>query len=149
MIDLKMLIRPFYRVGAYEILFLLLFLAFFPLLELGLVGWLLFSLEFYWVMAGLAGNSLLFFFLGLFFLRAQFVRVEAAAGAGIFPDKELTRVLGTLLCFGLLIYPGLLSTGLGLVMLLPPLRYWGGGLIVRYAGLSIKEIYEYKKIYDD
>ncbi len=149
MVDLKLLIRPFYRVGAYEILFLILFLALFPLAEIAALGWLLHLVEFYWLLAWLAGASLFFFFVGILFLKKLFGRIEMISREGLYPEKELITVLGTLFCFSMMIFPGPISSTAGLLLFFPPLRRVAGQGIVRYTGLSVKEIYEYKKIYEE
>lgn len=149
MINLRLILRPLSRIGAIELIYTLMFLALLPLCEMGLVCYLSSSISLVFLLIFLAGAGLFFGLLGIALLVNNFTLIQKQEREGLFKENHYYRVLGTIFVFALLVFPGFLSTVLGLLLLPPPVRVFLGKRWVRKTGLTIKELIEYRRIYDE
>lgn len=73
-------------------------------------------------------------FLGIFFIkrqgRATFSRIQSSLANGNIPTLEMVQGLILLAAGLLLVTPGVITDGIGVLLLLPPVRYGAAKLII-------------------
>lgn len=150
MIDVRLLLKFLDRDSVFKNLFLLLFAALFPTLDVWLLVFLGSIIPDYHniLLASLLGAGLTGFFGCFFLIRAELNEIKFMIKNGIYPERQFPKLAGSFFCAYLMITPGILSTLTALFLLIPALRTVAGRRLTRVINKDIKEVYEYIKLYE-
>lgn len=100
-------------------------------------------------LAGIATVSLIGVFILIKLLRNTVTALEKKHSIGVFPETEFYQITTLFLSSGLIIFPGIVSSTLGFVLIIPYFRNLIGRLISKKLKLDWYAVYEYKEIYNN
>jgi len=150
MVDVRFLLNFLNRASVGKKLFMLLFIAIFPIIDIWLLIFLGATLSDYYnlLLAGILSFGLLGFFISLFTILNELKEIKNMIKNGTYPEKQFYKLAGSFVMALFMVIPGILSTTFGIFMLIPALRTAIGKKITTSFDKDIKEVYEYIKLYE-
>ncbi|MGL1893780.1 MAG: FxsA family protein [Spirochaetaceae bacterium] len=142
---LKLLNRDNISRYIYTILFLSLITIFdfFALFILGkMVG-------IYLYLAVIASLSLFGVMIVIKLLKRTISRLEDKHDIGVFPENEFYKITGLFFCSFLIIFPGIISSFIGFILILPTFVQLIGRILTKSLKLDWYAVYEYKELYSN
>jgi UPF0716 protein FxsA len=140
----KLLDRDF----LFKLIFAMLLYSLVPLAEIFVFIRLGDLLGGYLVMAAAATLGLVGVLIALRQIRITLDALKAKIREGEYPGKEFVNLLGILLGSVFLLTPGFITDFFGFLLLIPPIREGLGRMIARRMDVTLKEVYEYLRLYD-
>ena len=84
------------------------------------------------------------------FIKKQIIKLEKKHDIGIFPKEEFYQITTLFLTSIFIIFPGIISSTLGLIIIIiPQLRIFIGRILSKRLKLDWYAVYEYKEIYNN
>lgn len=80
-------------------------------------------------------------------IKREIINLEKSNSIGIYPEKQFYRLTGLYLAVLLIVLPGLLTTLIGLLLIIPKFRFSIGRILSKSLKLDWNAVYEYKEIY--
>lgn len=146
MVETGLLLRIFERDFIVKLLFAILLSSLLILAD-GFVLYLLARLlGVFLVLAAEATLSLLATFVVIDATRRLLDRMRAQIREGVYPLKLFRATAGCLFGGILLILPGLFSSAVGLLLVIPGMRYLTGTLLTSHLGAELPKVYEFLKL---
>ncbi len=80
-------------------------------------------------------------------INKKIIKLENKHALGKFPKEEFNSIISIYFSSFLIIFPGIVSSVLGYIFLIPQIRNLIGKLLTRSLNLDWNAVYEYKEIY--
>ncbi|MBA7673709.1 hypothetical protein ES703_81912 [subsurface metagenome] len=148
MVNVRVVLRFFDRSFIVKLLMLALLYSLVPLAEIFLLIYLGGVIGNYLTLALAASTGLVGLLIALKEFQKYLSTLKQKIKQGIYPGNEFIALAGILAGAILLLSPGFITDFLGLLLLFPPIRSAVGRLFINQTRASLKELYEYLKLYD-
>ncbi len=142
------MLRFFDKTFVTKVLVLALLYSLVPLAEIFLLIYLGDRIGNYITLALAAATGLAGMLIALRSFQKNLTALKEKIRKGVYPGEEFINVAGILVGAILLLTPGFITDCLGLLLFVPGIRQAVGALVLRATGTSMKELYEYLKLYD-
>ena len=142
---LKLLNRDKIAQYIYTILFLSL-ITVFDFFALFLIGYMI---GIYLYIAGITTISFIGALLIVKLLKRTITTLENKHDIGVFPEVEFHHITTILFSSLLIIFPGIVSSTIGFILIIPYFRHFIGRILSKRLKLDWYAVYEYKEIYNN
>ncbi len=150
MIDARLLLKFINKTSVSKILYSFLLIAILPTLDFWLYIFISTLIPGYHnlFLASTFGFSLFCFFISFAIVRSELTEIKFLIKNGVYPKKQFQRLAGSFITTWLLVTPGIITSVVGLIFLIPGLKTLLGKLITHSFQKDMKSVYEYIKLYE-
>ncbi len=150
MVDVRVLLKFLGQESVSKNLFMLLMVALLPIVDLWILISISASIPNYHniVLAVIVAVGLLGFLAIFLIIRSELTEIKALIKDGVFPERNFNKLAGSFLTAVLMVSPGILTTTIALLLLIPSIRTVLGKRLILPLKNDIKELYEYIKLYE-
>ncbi|HEC62209.1 MAG TPA: FxsA family protein [bacterium] len=148
MLSIKLLLRFFDKTFVTRLLMLALLYSLVPLAEIFLLIYLGDLLGTYLILALTASTGLIGLLIALNSFQRNLKILKQKIKDGQYPGEEFVTLTGVIAGGLLLLTPGFITDFLGFLLFVPAVRNGLGRLFIQKTQTSMKELYEYLKLYD-